>query len=160
MMACALMKQPLKILFAVLATFTSGMPSLAEGEIMLPVPTVTIYPGDTIQESMLKDRTFPPNFRARWAVIEAPLAVIGKTARRTLLPGEAIPVNAVDDAKLVTRGVATQVVFRESGLTITTMGTPLQSGSLGEQIRVRNTDTGRVILGTVQADGRVRIGGQ
>jgi flagellar basal body P-ring formation protein FlgA len=159
MMARVLPKQPLRVAFAALAMLLSGTPVLAEGELTLPVPTVTIYPGDTIQESMLRDRVFPPNFRARWAVIEAPLAVVGKTARRTLLPGEAIPVNAVDDAKLVTRGVPTQVIFRESGLTITTMGTPLQSGSLGEQIRVRNTDTGRVILGVVQADGRVRIGG-
>ena len=69
-------------------------------------------------------------------------------------------MNAVDDPKVVTRGVPTQVVFEENGLTITTIGSPLQSGSLGEQIRVRNIDTGRIILGVVQADGRIRIGAQ
>ncbi|WP_267875943.1 flagellar basal body P-ring formation chaperone FlgA [Microvirga alba] len=125
---------------------------------MLPVPTVTIYPGDMIRETMLRERSFPPNYRARSAVADSSAALIGKTARRTLLPGEAIPFNAVDDARLVTRGVPTQVVFQEAGLTITTMGSPLQSGGLGEQIRVRNMDTGRIILGTVRADGKVRIG--
>jgi flagella basal body P-ring formation protein FlgA len=154
----ALTNQPSRNLLAALAALMGSTQILSAAELMLPVPAVTIYPGDTIQESMLRERSFPPNFRARSAVIEAPLALIGKTARRTLLPGEAIPVNAVDDAKLVTRGVLTQVVFQAEGLTITTMGSPLQSGSLGEQIRVRNTDTGRIILGTVQADGRVRIG--
>lgn len=154
------MKRPLKTLLSALAIFAGGAQVvLAEGY-MLPVPAVTIYPGDIIQESMLKERDFPPNFRGRMAVVEAPLALIGKTARRTLLPGEAIPVNAVDDPKIVTRGVPTQVVFEENGLTITTLGSPLQSGSLGEQIRVRNIDTGRIILGVVQADGRVRIGAQ
>ncbi|WP_246728316.1 flagellar basal body P-ring formation chaperone FlgA [Microvirga terricola] len=128
-------------------------------EQMLPVPTVTIYPGDTIRQSMLKERGFPPNYRARSAVIDSSVALVGKMARRTLLPGEPIPFNAVDDPRLVTRGVATQLVFHEGGLTITAMGAPLQSGSLGEQIRVRNMDTGRIVLGTVQADGRIRIGG-
>ncbi|WP_439651768.1 flagellar basal body P-ring formation chaperone FlgA [Microvirga puerhi] len=127
-------------------------------DLVLPVPTITIYPGDTIRETMLKDRSFPSMFRARSAVIESPVQLIGKVARRTLLPGEAIPTNAVDDARLVTRGVTTQVIFQEEGLTISTMGSPLQSGSLGEQIRVRNVDTGRIIFGTVQADGTIRIG--
>lgn len=154
------MKHPIKTLLFAIAIIAGGTQVGFAGGYTLPVPAVTIYPGDIIQESMLKDRDFPPNFRGRSAVVEAPLALIGKTARRTLLPGEAIPVNAVDDPKIVTRGVPTQVVFEENGLTITTLGSPLQSGSLGEQIRVRNIDTGRIILGVVQADGRVRIGAQ
>lgn len=158
MMVKVLMKHPLRSGLAALAMLVGGtQPGMAEA-LVLPVPTVTIYPGDVITDSMIKERNFPENFRARSAVVETPLALIGKVARRTLLPGEAIPSNAVDEAKIVTRGVATQVVFEENGLTITTMGTPLQSGSLGEQIRVRNTDTGRIILGVVQADGRIRIG--
>jgi flagella basal body P-ring formation protein FlgA len=158
MMVNALMKHPLRNGLAALAMLVGGTQSGLAEELMLPVPTITIYPGDLITDSMIRERRFPVNFRARSAVVEAPLALIGKVARRTLLPGEAIPSNAVDDAKIVTRGVATQVVFQENGLVITTMGTPLQSGSLGEQIRVRNTDTGRIILGVVQADGRIRIG--
>lgn len=157
-MVKVLMKHPLRSGLAALAMLVSGTQSGMAEALMLPVPTVTIYPGDVITDSMIRERSFPESFRARSAVVEAPFALIGKVARRTLLPGEAIPSNAVDEAKIVTRGVATQVVFEENGLTITTMGTPLQSGSLGEQIRVRNTDTGRIILGVVQADGRVRIG--
>jgi len=152
------MERLLRNTLAVFAMLVGGAHMVNAQEITLPVPAITIYPGDTIKEHMLKQRSFPANFRARSAVIEASLSVIGKTARRTLLPGEAIPVNAVDDAKLVTRGVPTQVVFQENGLTITTMGVPLQPGSLGELIRVRNSDTGRVIHGIVQADGRIRVG--
>ncbi|HZH52849.1 MAG TPA: flagellar basal body P-ring formation chaperone FlgA [Microvirga sp.] len=145
-------------ILAALALLLGGTQAGLAGQLMLPVPTVTIYPGDLISESMLRERAFPQNFRARAAVIETPRALIGKVAKRTLLPGEAIPNNAVDDPKVVTRGTPTQVVFQENGLTITAVGTPLQDGSLGEQIRVRNADTGRIILGVVQADGRVRIG--
>jgi flagella basal body P-ring formation protein FlgA len=127
-------------------------------ERILPVPAVTIYPGDTINESMLKDRTFPENYRYRTAVIESPRVLVGKMARRTLLPGEPIPMNAVDDPKLVTRGVQTQIMFEEGGLSIMGTGIPLQSGTLGETVQVKNADSGRIITGRVQSDGRIRIG--
>jgi flagella basal body P-ring formation protein FlgA len=130
----------------------------AAGELMLPVPTVTIYAGDIIKESMLRLQAYPETFKARAAVIDAPLAMVGRSARRMLLPGEPVPVNAVDDPRLVSRGAPTQIVFEENGLFITTVGSPLQNGGLGELIRVRNSDTGRIILGTVMADGRVRTG--
>lgn len=151
-------KHPLKILFLALALSTTGAQVVVAQERMLPVPTITIYPGDEIRETMLRDRNFPAGFHGRLAVIDHPQALVGKTARRTLLPGEAIPVNAVDDPKLVTRGTLAQVVFEEGGLSITTLGTPMQSAGLGEQVRVRNSDTGRIIVGIVQSDGRIRIG--
>ncbi|TNC07577.1 flagellar basal body P-ring formation protein FlgA [Methylobacterium terricola] len=138
---------------------TSSSAALAADEMMLPVPTVTIYPGDTIKESMLRLQAYPTTFRARAAVIDAPLAIVGRTARRMLLPGEPVPVNAVDDPRLVTRGTPTQMIFEENGLVITAVGSPLQNGGLGETIRVRNTDTNRIVLGTVMPDGRIKIGG-
>ena len=128
------------------------------GDISLPVPTVTIYPGDTIKDSMLRMQAYPETFKARTAVIDAPLAIAGRVARRMLLPGEPVPVNAVDDPRLVSRGTPTQIVFEEQGLLITAVGAPLQNGGLGDVIRVRNTDTNRIVLGTVMADGRIRTG--
>lgn len=130
----------------------------ADGERRLPVPAVTIYPGDIIQESMLTERSFLETTRWRHAVVESPRALIGKSARRTLLPSRPIPLNAVEDAKVVTRGVPTRIVFEEEGLNITTLGSPLQSGSVGEFIRVRNLDSGLTILARVQEDGTLRVG--
>ena len=141
----------------VVLSLTAAQVAMAE-ERVLPVPSVTIYPGDTINESMLKDRTFPENYRFRTAVVESPRVLAGKMARRTLLPGEPIPMNAVDDPKLVTRGVQAQIVFEEGGLSIMGTGIPLQSGALGETIQVKNADSGRIITGRVQSDGRIRIG--
>jgi flagella basal body P-ring formation protein FlgA len=152
------MKPLLKILLAAFTLLTCSAQSGVAQERVLPVPVITIYPGDTIKESMIRDRGFPYGYSARYAVVDASLVLIGKVARRTLLPGEPIPINAVDEPKLVTRGIPTQVIFEENGLTITTVGSPLENGGLGEYIRVRNTDTGRIIMGTVQADGKIRIG--
>lgn len=35
---------------------------------------------------------------------------------------------------------------------------PLQNGSLGAPVQARNTDTGKVVVGIVQADGSLKIG--
>ncbi len=152
------MKQIFRIALTVVALASVAPQAATAEERILPVPSVTIYPGDTINESMLKDRTFPENYRFRTAVIESPRVLAGKMARRTLLPGEPIPMNAVDDPKLVTRGVQTQIMFEEGGLSIMGVGIPLQSGTLGETIQVKNVDSGRIITGRVQPDGRIRIG--
>ncbi|WP_264050757.1 flagellar basal body P-ring formation chaperone FlgA [Methylobacterium flocculans] len=127
-------------------------------DLLLPVPTVTIYPGDTIKAAMLRIQAYPETFKARSAVVDAPMAIVGRVARRMLLPGEPVPVNAIDDPRLVSRGTPTQIVFEEQGLLITAVGAPLQNGGLGDVIRVRNTDTNRIVLGTVMADGRIRTG--
>src|SRR3712207_9426612 len=80
-------------------------------------PRSTLFPYTTLFRSY------------RTAVVESPRVLAGKTARRTLLPGEPIPVNAVDDPKLVTRGVQAQILFEEGGLSIMGIGIPLQSRS-------------------------------
>ncbi|MCG7392051.1 flagellar basal body P-ring formation protein FlgA [Microvirga sp. ACRRW] len=141
-----------------IAAFTVAAQAAFGEERVLPVPSVTIYPGDLIGESMLKDRTFPANYRYRTAVVESPRVLVGKSARRTLLPGEPIPMNAVDDPKLVTRGEQTAILFEEGGLSIVGVGIPMQSGAMGQTVQVKNVDSGRVITGRVQADGRIRIG--
>ncbi|HZH11224.1 MAG TPA: flagellar basal body P-ring formation chaperone FlgA [Microvirga sp.] len=151
------MKTILRLAFAAAAAAGASHAAMAE-ERILPVPVVTIYPGDMINESMLKDRAFPATYRYRTAVVESPRILTGKTARRTLLPGEPIPMNAVDDPKLVTRGMQTAILFEEGGLSIVGVGIPLQSGTMGETVQVKNVDSGRIITGRVQADGRIRIG--
>ena len=67
-------------------------------------------------------------------------------------------MNSVDDPKIVTRGAQTAILFEEGGLSIVGIGIPMQSGALGETVQVKNVDSGRVITGKVQADGRIRIG--
>lgn len=124
------------------------------------VPTITIYPGDVIQDAWLADRALSPGFTG-WggAMIESRAAIVGKIARRTLLPGAPIPWNAVTEPKAVLNGAKIRIVFEEGGLNITTYGAALQSGSVGEIISVRNLDSGYTVTGTVQSDGSVRVGG-
>lgn len=127
---------------------------------VLPVPSVTIYPGDAISNVLIVDRTFPTNAVAsRFGVVTDRAAVVGKIARRTLLPGAPIPANAVMEPRLVTNGARVKVVFSEGDLEITTYGAALQAGAAGDLVAVRNLESGLTISGVVQPDGSVRVDG-
>jgi len=127
--------------------------------VTLPVPTVTIYPGQLIEAERLTDHTFVQS-QIGSGYLDAEEKLIGKLAKRTLLPGHPIPENAVGEVDLVTRGTSVQLVFKQDGLTITAYASPLQDGSAGDVIRVRNTDSGGTVVGVVQPDGTVRVGPQ
>jgi len=142
---------------ALLGLGAFGPAQAAPESIMLPVPAVTLYPGDVIGDAHLVDRAFRAAARVS---IDNRLAIVGKVVRRTLLPGQPIPLNAVDDAKVVRRGVPTQVVFRENDLVITGIVEPMQSASVNEMIKARNPDTGLTVVGVVQPDGTIRVGGE
>jgi flagella basal body P-ring formation protein FlgA len=142
---------------AALSLAAIGATPLLAADLTLPVPTIVIYPGDVIRDTILVDRQFSLEPLASGGVIEDRSVLIGKVARRTLLPGKPIAANAVTEPKVVTNGAQVKVVFQEGGLTITTYASALQAGGVGDIIRVRNPESGLVVSGTVQPDGSVRI---
>jgi flagellar basal body P-ring formation protein FlgA len=130
--------------------------SLAIGR-SIPTPRMTIYPGDRIDDSLLEDIDTPLDDSLGRNVIESRSDLVGKVARRTLLPGQAIPAIAVDNPRLVAIGSQVRIVFSEGGLFITALGLALQAGSVGDLIRVRNQDSSLIVVGVVQPDGTVKV---
>jgi len=133
-------------------------PALAE-EALAPTPKAVIYPGDVIRDDMLADL---PQGGARdlgGPFVEDRSAVVGKTARLTLLPGHAIPYAGIANRRLVANGAEVKLVYAEGGLMIVTSGSALQDGSIGDVVRVRNSDSGVTVSGSVEPDGSVRVGG-
>jgi flagella basal body P-ring formation protein FlgA len=128
-------------------------------DLELPVPNVTIYPGDVIRDDLLEERSFPVPAGESWAVYRARDGLVGKTARRTLLPGKPIALNAARDPYVVQQGKPVALIFQEGALTITAQAVPLQSGGIGDLLSLRNTESGAVVKGIVQADGTVRVAG-
>jgi flagella basal body P-ring formation protein FlgA len=127
---------------------------------LLPVPGTTIYPGDVITEHALVDRDFSDDsVMGKMAGVRTRADLVGKVARRTLLPGQPIPSNAVGEPTVVANGKKVRILFEEGPLHISTLGTALQSGSAGDIISVRNIASGLTVSGTVQADGTVQVGG-
>jgi flagella basal body P-ring formation protein FlgA len=142
---------------ALIASLTGGGAIAQQQPTQLPVPATAIYPGDVIKEEMIIERAFAPNMQGVAAFFAARGLVVGQIARRTLMPGQPIPINALEDQKVVTRGNVVKVVVEDNGLSIVTYASSMQSGSVGAMIQLRNLDTGVIIRGVVQQDGSVRI---
>ncbi len=126
---------------------------------VLPVPSVTIYPGDVIKQNWIVERDFGSGGPMPGVAIDTPDGLIGKVARHTLLPGLPISANAVGEPRLIVDGQKVRVVFEQDGLVIETYAAALQAGGAGDVISIRNLDSGVTISGIVQTDGTVRVGG-
>lgn len=141
---------------AMLALALLAGPALAQETAI--VTTRVIYPGQIIGADVLKEVTFRRGRNHIGEVAATVDQLEGKVARRTLLPGRLIPAGSVRDPYLVTAGAPVQAVFAQGGLTISLSAVPLQSGAVGDFIKVRNMDSGAVFGGVVMADGTVRVG--
>lgn len=124
----------------------------------LPVPRITVYPGTVLTADMLAMRAFRGKDFDESGYAATAEALIGKVARKTLLPNVPVATAGVREPFTIVQGQPAVIVFRSGGLTISGVATPLQSGSSGEVISLRNTDSGTTIRGVVQADGTVRVG--
>jgi flagella basal body P-ring formation protein FlgA len=123
----------------------------------LPVPNITIYPGDMVTDQLLVERAFTVPPGESWPVHKSRQGLVGKVARRTLLPGKPIPLNSVRTVDVISQGKPVTIVFQAGALTITGQAVPLQSGGVGDVLSLRNVDSGTIIRGVVQADGTVHV---
>jgi flagella basal body P-ring formation protein FlgA len=137
----------------------AGVLSARAAGVQVPVPRITIYPGQVIEQEMLVDRVFRSSAPAIVSAASSSDALIGKVARQTLLPGHPIATNAIRDQYAVIQGKSALIVFRDGALTITATGVAMQSGGKGDVVSVRNVDSGRTVKGTVEDDGSINVGG-
>jgi len=124
----------------------------------LPVPSVTLYPGDAISGDTMVEKLFTvTNANLQSYVID--LAQLeGKLARRTLVAGQPIALASIKERDTVQKGIAVPAVFQSNGVTITTFLMPLESGTAGAFIQARNIESGLTVQARVLADGRLSVG--
>lgn len=144
---------------AILAITLIAAPALADVQ-NLPVPKIVIYPGEIISDQMLVDHAFNANWSSQMPVYRGRSELVGKVARRTLVPGKPIAVNATRVPEAVTQGKTYRIEYREAGLVISGTAVATTSGAIGDIVSLRNPDSGTVVRGTVGPDGSIRMGAQ
>lgn len=87
-----------------------------------------------------------------------PQQLIGRQLQRALMAGKVISPRAVKIPPAVRRGETVTLIAGQSGIEITSSGIALSDASIGEQLRVRNERSQRVIEGKVTANRRVEVG--
>jgi flagella basal body P-ring formation protein FlgA len=143
---------------AVAGLALSARPLAAAAEELGVIPTHIIYPGETITADALQLARVRPGKPSTIAFAHEAGELVGKVAKRTLLPGRFVPLSSVRDSFLVTQGAPVQVLLIQDGLTISMTAVTLEPGAAGDIVKVRNVDSGAVFSAVVMADGTVRVG--
>lgn len=143
---------------AALCTAALSMSCNAMSGQSVPVPRIVIYSGSIIDDASIEERDIVLGREPErtWHMDRSSL--VGRVARRTLLPGQAIPIVAVRSPDLVKAGKPVTLVFSTGPLTITGSAIALQAGSAGDRISLQNPESGAVVRGVVTPDGSVRVG--
>lgn len=125
---------------------TQGAQSLSPQEkIEVVVPQVAIYPGDEINAGLLATKVLRSSARIGSAVFTSKEQLSGLVARRTLVPGQPISRDAVRASYVVKQGQPVSIRYLSGSISIVLTGAAIQSGSVGDVISVRSSDTGRIV---------------
>jgi len=80
-----------------------------------------------------------------------------RVVRVTLRAGRELDVSMLEAPDLVRRGERVVAIFSSGGLTLTMSGKALESGKLGDRVKILNEVSGRTIICEVVDEGQVRI---
>ena len=90
-------------------------------------------------------------------VVHDPAMVIGMQLRRQIQAGTPIPVSELMQPTQISRGDPVRLHLEVGALSLTGQGVALESGAVGERIRVRNVSTQAVLEAEVEGPGLVRV---
>jgi flagellar basal body P-ring formation protein FlgA len=86
-----------------------------------------------------------------------PEALIGKTARRALLPNQALRIADVMDTPAVRRGESVTLLFEAGGLRLSLRGRAMADAPIGATIKVVNIQSNKTLDAIVEGQGVARV---
>lgn len=90
--------------------------------------------------------------------LEDPALAIGRRTTRMLAMGDIVLSDAVELPPLIRKGDVVTLAVERPGLLVTARGVAQEAGRAGELVRVKNTASGRDILGKVETDKTISVG--
>ncbi len=121
------------------------------------VSVKTIYPGQGIKTADLKLVLLTKEPTISYKFASEFYEVAGLVASRTILKGRFIPLTSVRSAPVVEAGDTMRVNFRHGALSISIICVALGNGGFGDNVKFRNPNSGKIMVGVVQRDGSVLV---
>jgi flagella basal body P-ring formation protein FlgA len=84
-------------------------------------------------------------------------ALLGREMRRTLYKGAKVKPENTQARRLIIRNQSVMVKYRFNGMEITINGRAMGDGAAGDQISVMNSESKRLVSGSVMPDGWVLV---
>ncbi len=105
------------------------------------------------------DLTFidQPKHRLRHDTVFEMDQLIGKELKHSMMDLKPIRQRNIAKKKIVLRNNLVNIIYKTSFITLQTSGIAMDSGAKGDVIRVRNTDSNKVVQATIREDGSVVI---
>jgi flagella basal body P-ring formation protein FlgA len=82
-------------------------------------------------------------------------AIIGQEVKRNIGQGLPFITSLLDAPTLIRRGDVIDLEAQAGSIKVSTSGTALTDGRLGQKIRIKNNQSDRIVTGTVVASGKV-----
>ncbi len=126
--------------------------------LLVPVPVLidNVNRGDVIEESNIDYITVPEKSMQN-RVIYSTEDLEGKAAKRNLRAGRPIRTMDVRPPRLVEKGKRVVLTVNNPLMRLTAEGKALEHGGEGDVVKVLNTDSKQVVIGTVIAPGTVEV---
>lgn len=96
-------------------------------------------------------------FTIHGGVIGSIAEVAGMILSRPVALGAVLAPVMVEREKLVKKGDRVRIIIRSSGIELSTAGEANEQGGLGEMIKVRNTESRKIVAGRVTGPGEVTV---
>jgi flagella basal body P-ring formation protein FlgA len=120
-------------------------------QVTRPVPFGVVLRAEDLREAVCEIRDGSAEY------VRDSQNAVGMTAKRALGSGDLLNRSWLNENRLVRIGETVQCLEQSGGIRIATLARALQSGRLGDRIRVRNIDSDRTITALVTGLGEVRI---
>lgn len=127
-------------------------------EATLPIllPNRRIAAGEIIDQSDVTQATMPLNAVAAH-ILRSERDIVGKEAKRILLPGRPIASHSVVEPRAVLRGDSVTISYANGILDLTAPGRALEEGAVDDFIRIVNLQSSKTITARVVQGGLVRV---
>ncbi len=137
------------------SSWTILVPALAKVYRSVAVAGRTLQRGEVVSPSDLAtDIKDVSEFRLGFALTQE--AILGKEVKFTVNKGEAFRYSALDAPLVIKRGDAVSMEAAAGDISVRTNGTAVTDGRLGQQIRVRNNQSARIVNARVIEAGKVQ----
>jgi flagella basal body P-ring formation protein FlgA len=83
-------------------------------------------------------------------------SILGKEIKRPITQGEAFRSAALDAPMVIKRGDIVNIEIQAGAISVSSQGTAMSHGRVGDRIRVRNSQSDRIVNAQVIASGKVQ----
>ncbi len=137
----------------------SALPVSGRFEEMVPIPVVRhrMTHGEAIMAEDM-DEILYPAARLRKDIALSPKQVIGKSPVRIVSKERPIRLSELKSPPVLQKGDKVQMRFHTPFMAISTLGEAMEEGAQGDSIKVRNYESGAVVVAHIASASEVYVG--